>query len=71
MSTMTEDKTHAYPFRRIYLDPHCAECFKGDSMSDFTSISWSDGPVQPDCPDCGRKPIPYNIDRRSLRKDER
>ena len=39
---MSTDKTHAYPFRRIYLDPHC-----------------------------GRKPIPYNIDRRSLRKEER
>ena len=68
---MSKDKTHAYPIRRIYLDPHCDKCSTGDSMSDFASISWCDEPAQENCHHCGRKPIPYNIDRRVLRKEER
>ena len=64
---MTDGKKTACPIRRVYLDPHCADCFH----SIRGEMTFCDDPAQEDCPECGRGPIPYNIDRRSLRKGER
>ena len=64
---MTEEMPKM-PMRTIWLDPHCADCFDRTAFSEF---SWCDAPVQEHCSVCDRGPIPYNIDRRFLRKSER
>ena len=69
---MTEPKPR-HPLKMIYIDPHCEDCLKyqepGDQ--DYQFMTWSTEPDQDDCPECGRKPLVYLIDRRQLRKDER
>ena len=55
------------PFRTIWIDPHCAKCFEHIRGE----ITWCDEPAQEECADCGRGPIPYNIDKRSLRKEDK
>jgi predicted RNA-binding Zn-ribbon protein involved in translation (DUF1610 family) len=50
------------PFREIWLDPFCADCW-----TPGTEITWCQHDVYDPCPTCGRKAIRYAIDRRQTR----
>lgn len=48
-----------YPFREIWLEPFCPECWTGSR-----DITWCQDKVYDPCAECGRSPIRYVIDRR-------
>jgi hypothetical protein len=61
---MAETQPDGLPYREIWLEPFCDQCWTGR-----LDITWCQDRVYDDCVECGRKPIRYALDTRQ-RKGE-